>query len=52
MKDAERLLSYHVVASLERHGHNAEADHVHIIAQWHEASDGRGLNRLQVLVQL
>lgn len=26
VKDAERLLSYHVVASLDRHGHNTEAD--------------------------
>lgn len=47
VKDAERLLSYHVVASLRRHGHNAEADYVHVIAQWHEASDGRGLGQLQ-----
>ena len=47
VKDAERLLSYHVVASLERHGHNVEADYVRIVAQWHEASDGRGLSQLQ-----
>ena len=47
VKDAERLLSYHVVASLDRHGHNTEADYVRIIAQWHEASDGRGLSQLQ-----
>lgn len=47
VKDAERLLSYHVVDSLRRHGHNAEADYVRIIAQWHEASDGRGLSQMQ-----
>ena len=47
VKDAERMLSYRVVASLERHEHNVEADYVRIIAQWHEASDGRGLSQLQ-----
>ena len=47
VKDAERLLSYHVVDSLRRHGHNTEADYVRIIAQWHEASDGRGLSQMQ-----
>ena len=46
VKDAERLLPYHVVASLDRHGHNTEADYVRITAQWHEASDGRGLSQL------
>lgn len=47
VKDAERLLSYHVVASLERHGFDTEAEYVRIVAQWHEASDGRGLSQLQ-----
>lgn len=47
VKDAERMLSYHVVRSLERHGHQNEAEFVRIIAQWHEASDGRGLSQLQ-----
>lgn len=47
VKYAERLLSYHVVNSLRRHGHNTEADYVKVIAQWHEASDGRGLRQLQ-----
>ena len=47
VKDAERFLSYHVVKSLERHGHQVEADYVRVIAQWHEANDGRGLSQLQ-----
>lgn len=47
VKDAERLLSYHVVNSLERHGHNSEACYVQTIAQWHEASDGRHSSQLQ-----
>ena len=47
VKDAERLLSYPVVASLDRHGYNADADYVPIIEQWHKASDGRGLSKLQ-----
>lgn len=44
--DAERLLSYHVVESLRKNGHEREAKHVEIIANWYEASDGRGLNQL------
>ena len=44
VKDAERLLSYHVVHSLERHGKVEEADYVRTTAQWHESSDGRGLS--------
>ena len=47
VKDAERRLSYHVVNSLERLGYNLEASYVRTIAQWHEASDGRGLSQLQ-----
>lgn len=47
VKDAERLLSYNVVRSLERHGKNEEAAFIQIIAQWHEASDGRGLSQLE-----
>lgn len=45
--DAERLLPYNVVRSLERHGKNEEAAFIQIIAQWHEASDGRGLSQLE-----
>ena len=47
VKDAERLLSYSVVRSLERHEKNEEAAFIRIIAQWHEASDGRGLSQLE-----
>ena len=47
LKDAERLLSYHVSESLRRKGHIQEADHVKIIANWHEASDGRGISQLK-----
>lgn len=47
VKDAERLLSYHVVRSLERHGDIEEANYIRTVAQWHESSDGRGLNQLQ-----
>lgn len=46
VKDAERLLSYHVVKSLERHGYAQEAQFVRIIAEWHEAPYGRGLSQL------
>ena len=44
--DAERLLSYHVVESLNRKSHEKEASHVQIIANWHEATDGRGIDQL------
>lgn len=47
LKDAERLLSYHVADSLRRRGHMQEAEHMKVIASWHEASDGRGLSQLQ-----
>lgn len=47
LKDAERLLSRHVADSLMRKGHTEEANHIRIIANWHEASDGRGLSQLQ-----
>ena len=47
LKDAERLLSCHVADSLLRKEHVQEARHVQLIANWHEASDGRGLSQLQ-----
>ena len=47
VKDAERLLSYNVVRSLERHGKHEEAAFIWITAQWHEASNGRGLSQLE-----
>lgn len=46
--DAERLLSYHVVESLKRNGHEREAKHVEVIANWHEATDGRATETLQI----
>lgn len=45
--DAERLLSYHVVKSLRRQGYETEARYVEVIVNWHNATDGRGLNQLQ-----
>ena len=45
--DAEKLLSYSVAKYLDDHGYAEEARYVRIIAQWHEASDGRGLSQLQ-----
>ena len=47
LKDAERLLSYHVSESLRTKGHIQEADHVKIIANWHEASGCRSLSQLK-----
>lgn len=36
-KDAERLLSYHVVNSLKKLGYNLGASYIRTIARWHEA---------------
>lgn len=36
-KDAERLLSYHVVNSLKKLGYNLGASFIRTIARWHEA---------------
>ena len=47
MLDAERLLLYHVVKSLRRQGYETEARYVEVIVNWHNATDGRGLNQLQ-----
>ena len=47
VKDAERLMSYSVVKSIERHGKVEEAKFIRVVAQWHESSDGRGLSQLQ-----
>ena len=47
VKDPERLLSYHVVQSPERHAKPKEAKLIHVIAQWHESSDARGISQLQ-----
>jgi hypothetical protein len=47
VEDAEKLLSYHVAASMQRNGYDMEADYVSTIATWDEASDGRGMPQLQ-----
>ena len=45
--DAERLMSGLVVQSLQRHGFEREATFVEVMANWHEATDGRGISQLQ-----
>ena len=45
--DAERLLSYHVVESLQRQGYKTEAEYVKVVVNWHNATDGRGLSQLE-----
>lgn len=45
--DAERLLSHRVGKFLGDNGFATEAEYVTTIADWHEASDGRGLSQLQ-----
>lgn len=47
VEDAERLLSYHVAASMQKNGYDFEADYVTTVAGWHEASDGRGMSQLE-----
>ncbi len=47
VKDAELLLSYNVANSMKTHGFTVEAEYIQTVAQWHEASDGRGLSELQ-----
>jgi len=44
--DAERLMSTLVAKSLLDHGFPREAEFVQILADWHEALDGRGLGQL------
>ena len=45
--DAERLMSSLVVQSLRRHGYDREANFVEVLANWHEATDGRVLSQLE-----
>ena len=47
MLDAERLLSYHVMQSLQRQGYKREAEYVEVVVKWHNATDGRGLSQLK-----
>ncbi|KAI8511918.1 hypothetical protein Bbelb_110180 [Branchiostoma belcheri] len=43
----ERLLSHCVWRFFQNKGYEAEAEYVRVIANWHEASDGRGLSQQQ-----
>ncbi len=45
--DAERLLSFHVAKFFKAKGYEKEAEYVQVIADWHEASDGRGMSQLE-----
>lgn len=45
--DAEKLLSYNVAEFFRQKGYCKEYEYVKVIAQWHEASDGRGISQLQ-----
>lgn len=45
--DAERLMSSFVATSLQKHGYEKEAKFVQILADWHAATDGRGLSQLE-----
>ncbi|OWF38671.1 hypothetical protein KP79_PYT23083 [Mizuhopecten yessoensis] len=47
VEDAEKLLSYHVAASMQRNGFDCEAEYATTVAAWHEASDGRGMGQLR-----
>lgn len=47
VEDAEKLLLYHVVASMQRNGYDMEADYVSTIAGWHEAYDGMVMPQLR-----
>ena len=47
VRDAERVLSYHVARYLEQNNFPVEATYVRTIAGWHEATDGRGLKELE-----
>ena len=54
--DAERLLSHHVAPHMKEKGFTDEAKYVKTTADWHEASDGRGIpeasqRMLQYLVE-
>ena len=45
--DAELLLSHRVAAFLRQRGYLVEAEYVQVVADWHEAWDGRGITQLQ-----
>ena len=45
VRDAEKLLSHAVAGFFEKKKYSAEAEYVKVIADWHEATDGRGLSQ-------
>ncbi|XP_078618099.1 uncharacterized protein LOC144885838 [Branchiostoma floridae x Branchiostoma japonicum] len=45
--DPEKLLSHRVARFFRDKGYEAEAEFVQVVADWHEASDGRGLSQDQ-----
>jgi hypothetical protein len=47
VKDAEVFFSYNVADWLTRNGFHHEGMFVQLVAQWHEASDGRGMSQLE-----
>ena len=44
--DAERVPSFHMTRFMTRQGYVTEAEYLQHIAEWHEASDGRGITQL------
>ena len=47
VSDAERLLSHAVAEYMSAKNYKKEAEYIKVIADWHEASDGRGLTQTQ-----
>ncbi|XP_078679355.1 uncharacterized protein LOC144915008 [Branchiostoma floridae x Branchiostoma belcheri] len=47
VKDAEKLLSHSVAEFFRSKNYEAEAKYVKVVADWQEASDGRGLSQAQ-----
>lgn len=45
--DAEKLLSFAMKDFMAIRNYATEAEYIHAVASWHEASDGRGLSQLQ-----
>ncbi|XP_035696439.1 uncharacterized protein LOC118429887 [Branchiostoma floridae] len=45
VRDAEKLVSHAVKNFFVEKGYTAEAEYVKLVADWHEAADGRGLSQ-------
>ena len=45
--DAEKMLSILVARFLKNKGYHAEGKFIEVVANWHEAADGRGLSELK-----